>query len=110
MPTMSTAVQSMRLGANCLPDGSWEFLVWAPNSKSVGLKILGRNEQLPMKSQPHGYHHAVAADLHTGARYLYRLDDGRELPDPASRLQPEGVHKPSQLVDVTSFRWTDTNW
>ncbi len=110
MPTMSTAVQSMRLGANRLPDGSWEFLVWAPNSKSVSLKVVGRDDLIPMNSQPHGYHQAAVPGLEAGAGYLYHLDDGRELPDPASRLQPEGVHKPSQLVDVTSFRWTDSNW
>ncbi len=110
MPTMSTAVQSMRLGANRLSDGSWEFLVWAPNSKSVSLKIVGRNDLILMTSQPHGYQQATVSGLQAGARYLYHLDDGRELPDPASRLQPEGVHKPSELVDVSSFRWTDNNW
>src|SRR5579885_155483 len=110
MPTMSTAVQSMRLGANRLPDGSWEFLVWAQNSKSLSLKIVGRDDLIPMNSQPHGYHQAAVPSLQAGARYLYHLEDGRELPDPASRFQPEGVHKPSQLVDLSSFRWTDHNW
>ena len=38
-----------------------------------------------------------SATCPAGTRYLYRLDDGRELPDPASRFQPEGVHGPSQL-------------
>ncbi len=33
-----------------------------------------------------------------------------ERPDPASRFQPEGVHGPSQLVDLDDFSWTDQNW
>jgi len=110
MSTTSTAVQSMRLGANRLHNGDWEFLVWAPNSKSVSLNILGRNDPVRMLAQPHGYHNAVVGNLPHDARYLYRLEDGRELPDPASRFQPEGVHEPSQLVDTQSFRWTDNNW
>ena len=40
-----------------------------------------------------------------GDRYRYRLDDDRELPDPASRFQPDGVHGPSQVVDPRAFGW-----
>lgn len=63
-----------------------------------------------MESLEHGYHRAAVQDVSPGARYLYRLEDGREFPDPASRFQPEGVHGPSQLVDTSSFRWSDGNW
>jgi maltooligosyltrehalose trehalohydrolase len=63
-----------------------------------------------MERQDGGYHRAVTHDVAPGERYLYRLEDGRELPDPASRFQPEGVHGPSQLVDTRDFRWTDGNW
>jgi maltooligosyltrehalose trehalohydrolase len=42
-----------------------------------------------------------------GERYRYRLDGGDELPDPASRWQPEGVHGPSALVDPSAFTWAD---
>src|SRR4029077_2935587 len=36
--------------------------------------------------------------------------DGRELPDPASRHQPEGLRGPSRIVDPRQFRWTDSGW
>jgi len=37
--------------------------------------------------------------------------DGRgPFPDPASRFQPHGVHGPSQIVDPSSFAWTDSLW
>ena len=38
---------------------------------------------------------------------MFRMPDGRNLPDPASRFQPEGVHHPSAVVDTRQFRWTD---
>ena len=43
-------------------------------------------------------------------RYVYQLDDLQEFPDPASRFQPEGVHGPSEIVDLAAFQWTDANW
>jgi maltooligosyltrehalose trehalohydrolase len=46
-----------------------------------------------------------------GTRYQYRLDgDGRLLPDPASRYQPEGPHGPSEVIDPSAFVWTDRDW
>jgi maltooligosyltrehalose trehalohydrolase len=63
-----------------------------------------------MTPTKHGYHRAEIKGLKTGATYRYRLDDGRELPDPTSRFQPEGVHGPSQLVDTQAFRWSDQSW
>ncbi|MCZ7525999.1 MAG: malto-oligosyltrehalose trehalohydrolase [Acidimicrobiia bacterium] len=44
-----------------------------------------------------------------GNRYRYRLDGDRELPDPASCSQPEGVHGPSAVVDP-EFPWSDAGW
>jgi maltooligosyltrehalose trehalohydrolase len=110
MSTISTAVHPARVGANRLPDGAWEFLLWSPNSPSVSLHLLDPDQLIPMQTEAHGYHRATLDNLQPGAPYLYRLEDGRELPDPASRFQPEGVHKPSALVDTESFRWTDHNW
>ncbi|HEY5241562.1 MAG TPA: malto-oligosyltrehalose trehalohydrolase, partial [Polyangiaceae bacterium] len=43
--------------------------------------------------------------------YRFRLDDGAELyPDPASRAQPSGPDGPSEVVDPTSFAWSDGGW
>jgi maltooligosyltrehalose trehalohydrolase len=39
---------------------------------------------------------------------MYQLD-GVELPDPASRFQPEGVHGPSEIV-CEDFAWDDAGW
>jgi maltooligosyltrehalose trehalohydrolase len=43
-----------------------------------------------------------------GDRYQYILGD-LKVPDPVSRLLPEGVHGPTEIVDP-AFPWTDTLW
>src|SRR5215469_4307092 len=99
-----------RVGATRLATGNWQFLVWAPNSRSVSLKVSESNQSISMESLEGGYHRTIVGHLPAGARYHYRLEDGRELPDPASRFQSEGVHGPSQLVDTGAFQWTDQGW
>jgi maltooligosyltrehalose trehalohydrolase len=42
-----------------------------------------------------------------GTAYGYRLDGSDDLPDPASRSQPHGVHGPSVVVDPGAFAWSD---
>jgi maltooligosyltrehalose trehalohydrolase len=54
--------------------------------------------------------HIVEAAANVGARYFFRLPDGRELPDPASRFQPDGVHGPSAVVDTREFEWNDASF
>jgi maltooligosyltrehalose trehalohydrolase len=110
MLTNEILIQSTRVGAHRLADGSWQFLLWAPNAHSVRLQLCPRNEFIDMEPLPHGYFRANLTKADEGAQYLYRLDDHRVLPDPASRFQPEGVHGPSQIVDTGSFQWTDQNW
>ena len=34
----------------------------------------------------------------------------QEFPDPTSLSQPEGVHGPSQAIDLREFEWSDDNW
>lgn len=106
----TAVLKANRPGANRLPDGSWQFLLWAPHSKSVSIKLAENGCTIPMDALSDGYHQAVVGEVSAGVRYFYRLEDGRELPDPASRFQPEGVHGPSQLVETGGFRWTDHNW
>ena len=42
-----------------------------------------------------------------GARYHFLLDGEGPFADPASRAQPDGVHGPSQVVDLRAHRWRD---
>jgi maltooligosyltrehalose trehalohydrolase len=51
----------------------------------------------------------VIEDVEPGALYWYRLDGALERPDPASQLQLQDVHGPSQVVD-SQFGWDDDTW
>jgi len=98
------------LGAAYLGDGTTRFLVWAPSARSVDVHLVAPQPRLAaMAPRDRGYYECVVPGVAPGARYLYRLDGDRERPDPASRLQPEGVHGPSQVV-ATEFRWSDGGW
>jgi len=111
MPSTKALTKETRVGANRLPDGSWEFLLWAPQARAVSLHLLrGSGELLAMEPLADGYHRATVPTLDPASEYFYQLDGERDLPDPASRFQPQGVHGPSQIVDPDAFRWTDHNW
>jgi maltooligosyltrehalose trehalohydrolase len=97
------------LGAHVIDGKRCEFRVWAPSHTLVELHIVAPNEQrIAMTRDAAGYHYAVVDDCGEGTRYTFVLD-GRERPDPASRLQPEGVHAPSEVV-ASDFEWHDAGW
>jgi maltooligosyltrehalose trehalohydrolase len=99
------------LGATALPGQSWRFVVWAPTAKQLSIHIVGDNDRVvPMQKSDSGHFETTIKTLPSDTRYFYRFDDGREFPDPASRFQPEGVHGPSQVMDLNDFKWTDSSW
>ena len=99
------------LGATPLPGKGWRFVVWAPAAKELSIHIVGDNDRVvPMQKSDSGYFETTIKKLEPDARYFYRFDDGREFPDPASRFQPEGIHGPSQAIDLGDFKWTDSSW
>jgi maltooligosyltrehalose trehalohydrolase len=63
-----------------------------------------------MRRRSPGWFTLTLDGVGTGTRYLYLLDGERERPDPASRALPEGVHGPSEVIDLTAFPWTDAAW
>jgi maltooligosyltrehalose trehalohydrolase len=60
-----------------------------------------------MQREGGGYFRALER-VTPGTAYGYRLDGGDDLPDPASRSQPFGVHGPSAVVDPAAFAWSDS--
>jgi len=100
----------LTLGAHPLDGGRCQFLVWAPHAENVEVHIISPREKMaPLDRSGNGYHGGVVEDAGPGALYRFRLNGSLERPDPASRLQPQGVHGPSQVVDST-FGWTDDAW
>ena len=99
-----------RLGAIYLGERKCQFLVWAPLASRIEVHLCSPKERIvAMRRDARGYHSAIAEEVEPGSLYLYRLDGGKERPDPASRFQPQGVHGPSQVVD-SSFLWDDGSW
>jgi maltooligosyltrehalose trehalohydrolase len=85
--------------------------VWAPNLTKLDLHLLGKSARcLSMHRNGLGYYATEIDEIEPDTCYCYRLEDGRELPDPASRFQPEGVHGASGIVDFRQFEWTDSAW
>ncbi|MFC1939056.1 malto-oligosyltrehalose trehalohydrolase, partial [Chloroflexota bacterium] len=98
------------LGATYLGDNRCRFLVWAPLVPKAYVHVVSPEEQIfPLAKDSKGYHQAIVGGARPGYRYFYRLDSERELPDPASRFQPDGVHGPSQVID-SLFPWGDREW
>jgi maltooligosyltrehalose trehalohydrolase len=101
---------SLRFGATVEPSGV-QFRVWAPRRRSVQVVILeDRSRVLAMHPEDDGEFAAFTEGLRAGVGYMFRTDQGRQFPDPVSRLQPEGVHGPSRVVDPAAFPWSDRDW
>lgn len=99
-------------GARRQDDGTVHWRLWAPKHESVSLVIdpEGPRTEHAMRVDGRGYHRFAAEAVQEGTRYAFRLADGRELPDPASRWQPDGVHSPSAVFFPESYRWSDGSW
>jgi maltooligosyltrehalose trehalohydrolase len=96
------------LGANLIAPGRCEFRVWAPNVETVELHVVAPDERrVTLTKNARGYHEATI-DAGEGTRYFFNVN-GDNRPDPASRLQPEGVHGPSEVV-AREFDWHDAGW
>ncbi|HKR66787.1 MAG TPA: malto-oligosyltrehalose trehalohydrolase, partial [Thermoanaerobaculia bacterium] len=97
------------LGARLLDNDRCEFRVWAPQRDRVTLHIVAPNERrVTLEKNANGYHEAIVDDCREGTRYLFDLG-GTERPDPASRSQPDGVHKASEVIG-SDFEWHDEGW
>nr|HMU53095.1 malto-oligosyltrehalose trehalohydrolase [Geminicoccaceae bacterium] len=91
-------------------EGGVRFALWAPSRPAVDL-LLGHEEQpLRMEAAADGWHRLTVGGAAAGDRYRFRLDDGRCVPDPASRAQCSGVHGPSVVVDPAAYSWRHRDW
>lgn len=96
------------IGVNFTADGRAEIKLWAPLADNAAIKINNKLT-LDLNKQLYGYWTLYTRDIKPGDRYSFIVND-KELPDPASLSQPEGVHGPSQAVDLANLRWADDGW
>jgi maltooligosyltrehalose trehalohydrolase len=103
---------NMPFGAECREDGSVRFRLWAPAAHQVALCLgsADRCVQLALDRRDHGWFELTTRKAKPGARYSFRIDDERDVPDPASRFQPQDVHGPSEVIDPAAFDWQDGVW
>lgn len=98
------------LGATYLGAGRCQFLVWASKAQRIDLVLMEPDSRVvPLDPLPRGYFGAVVEQVEPGVRYLFRIDNGQDRPDPASRHQPHGVHAASEVVDP-NHTWNDGDW
>lgn len=95
-------VHRMPFGASFHAVDGCRFRIWAPAASDVQLVLDGKS--FPCPPAVAGWWSAtLAADR--GSRYHW-LVDGTPVPDPASRSNPEGPHRSSEVVDPSEFEWT----
>jgi maltooligosyltrehalose trehalohydrolase len=81
-----------------LVEGGASFRVWAPNVRSLAVRLGGRT--VPLEPGERGVWRGTVEGAKAGDDYVLVLDGDRERPDPRSRFQPHGVHGPSRLVEL----------
>jgi maltooligosyltrehalose trehalohydrolase len=105
-------VHAMPFGAT-VHGGGVDFALWAPSADSIALLHTPAGAAAAshaMQRSADGWHRLTLANAREGDSYAYRLPDGTTMPDPASRFNPQDVHKPSQVVDPGRFEWADAEW
>jgi malto-oligosyltrehalose trehalohydrolase len=86
------------------------FRLWAPAHERIDLLIEGDQKPAPMTLTPGGWHELITNRAGSGTRYRFRLPNGLCVPDPASRFQPEDVHRASEVIDPRAYAWRDQKW
>ncbi|MGE8045097.1 malto-oligosyltrehalose trehalohydrolase [Pseudomonas monteilii] len=102
-----------RHGVHFLDATSARFALWAPNARDVSV-VIGQ-QAFALQSDPEATGWFIGeVPCQPGDHYFYRFtntqNESQDVPDPASRYQPEGVHGPSQAVDTGAFEWQHDTW
>jgi malto-oligosyltrehalose trehalohydrolase len=98
---------AMPFGAALLEDGRVRFRLWAPAARRVQLALVGPSAPctLEVPALEAGWFELITDAVAVGSRYRYRIDERLEVPDPASRFNPDGVHGASMVIDPHAFTW-----
>ncbi len=105
-----TNIRQRSLGVNFNSNGQTEVLVWAPFAEKVAISVNGGDNIAPLQKTAYGYWQLTTNKIKKDDLYKIILNDEEAFPDPASLLQPQGVHGPSQAIDIINFNWTDKSW
>ncbi|HZF63292.1 MAG TPA: alpha-amylase family glycosyl hydrolase, partial [Chitinophagaceae bacterium] len=98
------------IGVNFNKEGLAEVVLWAPDAEQAAILLTEENRHINLEKSAYGYWRATTHEISEGTLYKFILNNGDAYPDPASLSQPEGVHGPSQAVNVQTFDWSDEAW
>src|SRR5919198_4547807 len=98
---------SMPFGAECQPDGSVRFRLWAPSAKQAELCLA--TQCLSMSQAGDGWFE-LTTQTSPGSGYQFQINGKLKVPDPASRFQPSDVHGLSEVINPADFDWSDNDW
>ena len=102
----------MPFGAELSSSGV-RFRLWAPSAHAVELVLCddpAAPQVLSLNAVGAGWHELLVTTARAGSRYRYRIDGHLEVPDPASRFNPQDVSGPSEVIDPQAFEWDDGSW
>jgi maltooligosyltrehalose trehalohydrolase len=102
-------IERRSIGVNFNSEAKANVLLWAPNALSADIEIKNK-KTFSLNPVERGYWELQTGELHPGDKYLFKIDEKNSYPDPASLIQTDGVHGPSQAYDLTKFQWEDGNW
>ncbi|WP_026734500.1 malto-oligosyltrehalose trehalohydrolase [Fischerella sp. PCC 9605] len=101
----------MNIGSQYSGDRTCKFTLWAPLVGEVTVKLVAPEEKIiPLQKDDRGYWHGSVSNIDPGTLYFYQLEGQTDRADPASHSQPKGVHGPSQVIDHSSFSWSERQW
>ncbi|MBV8877266.1 MAG: malto-oligosyltrehalose trehalohydrolase, partial [Gammaproteobacteria bacterium] len=93
----------MPFGAEITSSGEVCFRLWAPAARSVELMLCDPDgaamHSVAMEALDQGWFALATGAAAAGSLYRFRIDGTHEVPDPASRCNPRGVHGPSEVID-----------
>ncbi|MEO6872447.1 MAG: malto-oligosyltrehalose trehalohydrolase [Chthoniobacterales bacterium] len=111
-----TTARRLPIGAEVSAPEQTDFRVWAPKAERIEVALEASVEPdaertfHPLTAEGNGYFSGTVA-AGAGAFYRFRIAGNEHLhPDPASRAQPGGPHRSSQVIDPRTFRWSDDDW
>ncbi len=112
---MSKRATACPSGRELTASGAVRFRLWAPGaharsssccSTAAAARSIRCNDCAAERVVR--AHHATRRG--PASRYRYRIDGETEVPDPASRCNPQDVHGPSEVIDPRAFEWDDDGW
>lgn len=98
------------IGVNFNNLGGADVVLWAPLVETVDLLVLKTEKRIALTKNEFGYYYTKTNEIKPNDPYKFVVNKEKDLPDPASLSQPDGVHGPSQALDLSAFVWSDDDW